>query len=169
MALEAPGRPVGWQDGRRSTMAVRVRRAADHAEAALRGAMTISIRVEPGTGTAIANCSGVLRRSDAETGAAALWGTPGWPGRSAVWDFRDARFDLSTGDIHEIARFILHHQPATPPSRVAFVTARDVDFGMARMFEAFRDDPRTEFRVFRSYEDAVQWAASPGPAGPSQG
>jgi Fe-S-cluster formation regulator IscX/YfhJ len=127
--------------------------------------MTISISIEPSTGTAIASCSGVLRRSDAERGAAALWGTPGWPGKTAVWDFRDARFDLNASDIQEIARFILRRQPETPPSRVAFVTARDVDFGMARMFEAFRDDPRTEFRVFRCYDDAVKWAGYAEPAG----
>jgi hypothetical protein len=128
--------------------------------------MTISIRIEPGTGTAIAACSGVLRRSDAEKGAATLWGTPGWSGRYAVWDFRDARFDLTASDVQEIARFILRSQPATPPSRVAFVTPRDVDFGMARMFETLREDPRTEFRVFRCYEDAVRWAGPPVP-GPS--
>ena len=124
--------------------------------------MTISIRIEPGTGTAIAACSGTLRRSDAEKGAATLWGTEGWSGRSAVWDFRDARFELTPSDVQEIARFILRGQPAKPPSRVAFVTPRDADFGMARMFEVFREDPRTEFRVFRSYEDAVQWAGLPG-------
>jgi hypothetical protein len=97
--------------------------------------------------------------------AAALWGTPGWSGKSAVWDFREARFELDASDIQDIARFILRSQPATPPSRVAFVTARDVDFGMARMFEAYRADPRTEFRVFRSYDDAVHWAGTqePGP------
>jgi hypothetical protein len=128
--------------------------------------MTISIRIEPGTGTAIANCTGVLRRSDAERGAATLWGTPGWSGKSAVWDFRDARFDLNASEIQEIARFILRSQPATPPSRVAFVTPRDVDFGLARMFEVFREDPRTQFRVFRCYDDAVHWAGSGGPGDP---
>ena len=122
--------------------------------------MTISIQVEPGTGVAIATVSGILQRSDAEGGVAAFWGTPGWSGKAIVWDFRDSRFDMTTADIQEIAQFVLRHQPATPPSKVAFVTPSDVDFGLARMYEAFRADPRTEFRVFRSYDDAVDWAGS---------
>jgi len=40
------------------------------------------------------------------------------------------------------------------------VVSTEFDFGMARMFEAFREDFATEVRVFRSYEDAVAWAAS---------
>jgi len=122
--------------------------------------MPISFQIEPGTGIAIANCSGLLGRSDAEGGAEALWAIPGWSGKSAVWDFRDAQFDLTEAEIQATAQFILRHQPATPPSRVAFVTPGDVEFGLARMFEAFREDPRTEFRVFRCYDDAVHWAGS---------
>jgi hypothetical protein len=128
--------------------------------------MTVSIHIEPETGMAIATCSGVLRLSDAQEAAAALWKTPGWMGRSAVWDFRQAQFDISSSDTRQIAQFILQNQPATPPSRVAFVTQRDVDFGMARMFEVFRQDSGTAFRVFRDYDEAICWARScePGAA-----
>ena len=115
---------------------------------------------------AIATCSGVLRLNDAQEGAAALWKTPGWLGRSSVWDFREAQFDFSPSDIRKFAQFIISQQPSKPPLRVAFVTPRDVDFGLARMFEVFREDPRTAFRVFRDYEEAVCWARSlePGAA-----
>lgn len=120
--------------------------------------MTVSIQIEPETGMAIATCSGVLRLSDAIEGATALWKTPGWSGKSVVWDFRDAQFDMSSSDTKKIARFILTRQPATPPLKVAFVTQRDFDFGMARMFEVYREDPHTEFKVFRDYEAALSWA-----------
>ena len=126
--------------------------------------MTVSIQIEPETGLAIATCSGVLRLTDAQEGVAALWKTPGWLGKSAVWDFREAQFDVSSSNIREIAQFIFRYQPATPPSRVAWVTPRDVDFGLARMFEVFREDPRTDFRVFRDYDEAVCWARSPEPS-----
>ena len=115
---------------------------------------------------AIATCSGVLRFSDAQESVAALWKTSGWLGKSAVWDFREAQFDISSSDIRELAQFVTRHQPATPPSRVAFVTQRDVDFGISRMFEAFREDPRTEFRVVRDYDEAVCWARSLEPDAP---
>ena len=38
------------------------------------------------------------------------------------------------------------------------MTARDVDFGMARMFEAFRGHPATQVHVFRDHEEASSWA-----------
>jgi hypothetical protein len=126
--------------------------------------MPISIRIEPESGSAIASCSGVLRLEDARQAAVALWETPGWGGRSAVWDFREAKFDLSASSVRQIAQFILHHQPEPPPAKVAFVTPRDVDFGMARMFEVFREDSGTAFRVFRDYAEAIVWAGLTGPA-----
>jgi hypothetical protein len=94
----------------------------------------------------------------------ALWKHADWDGRAVVWDFRSAHFDVNTSDIRELAVFVLEHQPVAPPSRVAFVTARDVDFGMTRMFEVFREDPATEFRVFRDYHEAVAWARAPEPS-----
>jgi len=112
---------------------------------------------------AVGACSGVMRLNDAQEGVSALWSAPGWLGRSAVWDFRDAEFDFTTMQVREFAEFIFRNQPTPPPLRVAFVTQRDVDFGMARMFEVFREDPRTAFRVFRDYEEALRWARSPEP------
>ncbi len=122
--------------------------------------MPYSIQIEPATGMAIATCSGVLRLNDAQEGVAALWKTPGWAGRSAVWDFREAQLDFSASDARELGQFVLRNQPATPPSKVAFVVGRDLDFGMSRMFEVFREDPRTAFRVFRDYDEAISWARS---------
>jgi hypothetical protein len=127
---------------------------------ALSKVVAVSIRIQPGSGLAIAVGSGVLRLGDSRSGAEALWKTPGWSGRSVVWDFRDARFDLESSDIRELAQFVTHHQPDTPPMRVAFVTPSDADFGMARMFDVFREDSRTDFRVFREYDEAVEWANS---------
>jgi hypothetical protein len=88
----------------------------------------------------------------------ALWKASGWSGKSVVWDFRGAHFDMTSSDTQNIAKFVLTHQPATPPLKVAFITHSDFDFGMARVFEAYREDPRTEFQVFRDYEEAIGWA-----------
>ena len=127
-------------------------------EAAPLKIMTVAIQIEPETGIAIATCFGILRSDDAEAGATALWANPGWLGKAAVWDFREAQFDISSMDVRELAQFVLQNQPSPPPSRIAFVTRRDVDFGMARMFEVFRETPPTEFRVFRDYDEALSWA-----------
>lgn len=123
----------------------------------------MSIQVEVKTRNVTVTCRGALRARDAREGAEAVWVTPGWSGQPIVWDFRGAQFDLSSAEIRDIAHFVLRGQPIPPPARVAFVTGRDVDFGMSRMFGAYRDDPRTEFRVLRDYKKAIRWAQGDEP------
>ena len=120
--------------------------------------MTVSIHVEPKTGLAICTCSGILGAGEAMKGAKSLWQTPGWLGKAAVWDFRKARFDISSPEVEQVARFILHNQPAEPPKKIAFVTHSDLEYGMSRMFEVYRQDLKTDFRVFRDFEEALNWA-----------
>jgi len=122
----------------------------------------MSIHTELKATIAVVTCSGVLRANDARRGVEALWETPDWTGQPTVWDFRKAQFDLSSSEIRDVAQFVLQKQPIPPPTRVAFVTGRDVDFGMGRVFEAHRDDSRTEFRVFRDYDQAIRWAQEHG-------
>ncbi len=123
--------------------------------------MPVSLRISPDGTLAIATATGVLRLEDAQEGAEALWKT-GWVGEATVWDLHGAQFDMSPADARTLARFILDHQPQPPPKRVAFVTPRDADFGMVRMFEVFRAHPATETRVFRDQEEGVAWAKSAG-------
>ena len=121
--------------------------------------MRISVELDRERGVAVAACEGALRRDDAERGATAAWEAAGDRARSVVWDFREATFELSASDVRAMAKFVRRYQPTPPPARVAFVTPRAADYGLARMFEVFREDPRTAFRVFRSFDEAVQWAS----------
>ena len=120
--------------------------------------MTVSIQVEPKTGLAICTCSGILEIDEAMNGAKSLWQTQDWLGKAAVWDFRKAHFNLSSSDIEKVSQFILHHQPAIPPSKISFVALSDLEYGLSRMFEVYRQDQRTDFRVFRDFEEALNWA-----------
>ena len=108
-----------------------------------------------GTGT------GTLGFLEALEGAVSVWERRDWKGKSIVWDFRKARLEMTGDSVREFAEFVTNHQPLARPPRVGLVVSTEFDFGMARMFEAFREDFATEVRVFRSYEDAVAWAASP--------
>ena len=123
--------------------------------------MASSLHVEKDSGVAVVSAVGELRLDDARQAAEKLWSVSGWSGESAVWDFRAAEFDVSLPAVREIANFILENQREVPPTKMAFVTRSDFDFGVARMFEVFRDDPQTTFRVFRDYEQAISWARSP--------
>jgi hypothetical protein len=120
--------------------------------------MPFSVQSDPDTGIAVATGSGALGLEDAREGAQAVWKCPGWSGRAVVWDFRSAQLEFPTPAIREFAKFILENQPSAPPLRIAIVTARDLDFGLARMFEVFRKEPPTEVHVFRDFGDAVAWA-----------
>ena len=122
----------------------------------------VSIQIETGSGIAIVTCTGELRASEAKEDVVALWNDNDWAGKAAVWDFREAQFVISSPEVQELADFVLTNQPA-PPEKVAFVTGRDVDFGLARMFEAFRSDPRTAFKVFRDFDAALRWAGAQEP------
>jgi len=124
--------------------------------------MPVSIRLDPESGVAIVSATGKLSRRDAEEAALALWSTPGWTGTAAVWSFEAARFDMSPAEARELAQFILGNQPSPPPRRMAFVTAREADFGMARLFQAYRDASDTAFRVFRDVDEAMVWARKGG-------
>ena len=122
--------------------------------------MPFSMRFEPEAGLVIGTCSGLLKANDAREGAAAVWEKPEWSGKPVLWDLRAAELDVRGPEVREIARFILERQPAVPPSKVAFVTASDADFGLARMFQVHRQHPSTRVKVFRDYEEAVSWARS---------
>jgi len=103
---------------------------------------------------------GHLGLEEAKAGARAVWDDPNWQSQPVVWDFRAAKLTLSTTEVRVFAEFILEGQPTAGPPRVAIVTGTDVDFGMARMFGAYREHPSTQVRVFRDYDDAVTWAQS---------
>ena len=105
-------------------------------------------------------CEGPLGLDEAKAGARAVWDDPTWRASPVVWDFRGAKLNMSTAEVRAFAEFVLESQPAARPPRVAIVTGTDVDFGMARMFGAYREHPSTQVRVFRDYDDAVTWAQS---------
>lgn len=125
--------------------------------------MPFELSIDPNTGLALATCSGTLSLDDAREGAQALWAHPDWQGEGVVWDFRAARLDFTSVDVRELARFILAHQPARPPKRVAFVTAREMEFGLVRMFEVFREHPSTDVKAFRELEPALARAVGQEP------
>ena len=124
--------------------------------------MPCSMRFEPETDLVIATCSGSLNVNDARMGATVVWDHPEWSGKPVVWDFRSAHLKVAAAEVREIARFILERQPPTPPSKVAFVTASDPDFGLGRMYEMVREHPSTQVRIFRDYDEAVSWARTRG-------
>lgn len=124
--------------------------------------MPFTLRIDADSGIAIMACAGELGLADAKQGALLLWESQESETVPVVCDLRSARLSFSAVDIREIARFIHERQPEKPLPRLAVVAPRDLEFGLARMFETWREDRATDVRIFRDYEEAVRWAASPG-------
>lgn len=121
--------------------------------------MPYSMKFEPAHDVVTGTATGSLRLHDAFEGAVSVWEHREWKGKSVVWDFRSARFEMTADAVRELAQFVTRHQPFPRPPRVALVVATEVGFGLARMFGALREDVSTEVRVFQDYEDAVAWAS----------
>ena len=79
------------------------------------------------------------------------------PGMARLWDFFDA--DLSTlnsDTVREMAQYSLKFPPGVGDVKVAFVTDRKLEFGLARMFE-MSSRAATPIRVFQKMDEAVDW------------
>src|SRR5262249_30539334 len=121
--------------------------------------MPFSLIVDPDHDVVIGTGTGTLGYLEALEAAVSTWEHREWKGKSIVWDFRAASFDMTGDSVREFAEFVTKHQPLTRPPRVALVVGNEFNFGMARMFEAFREDLTTEVRVFTDYQDAGAWAS----------
>ena len=78
-------------------------------------------------------------------------------GMGRLWDFRDA--DLSSFDtatIVDLAQHSLKYPPGINDVKVAFVTGKDIDYGLSRMFE-MASASKTPINVYRSMDEAEKW------------
>ncbi len=75
-----------------------------------------------------------------------------------LWDLREAQFDLSTTEVRFLAEFTKQHSPFSR-LRMAFVVAGDLEFGLIRMFEVFRETEGVRTAVFEDMGEALGWLA----------
>jgi hypothetical protein len=88
---------------------------------------------------------------------------PGYgPNATVIYDAREAGFDFSASDVRELVADVESHQSRRGPDfRVAFVVARDLDFGISRMIQSLCAELPFEAITVRSMDEAEQWAAVP--------
>lgn len=78
-------------------------------------------------------------------------------GMGRLWDFRDADLSsLEAETITEMAQYSLRFPPGINDVKVAFVTDRDVEYGLTRMFE-ISSEAMTPIQVFRTMDEAEKW------------
>ena len=71
-----------------------------------------------------------------------------------LWDLT-RNFVFTSAEIAQIAERGKTHWPSA--SRVAYVAADDLSFGLLRMFEVYREQENYETRVFREEQGARDW------------
>ena len=82
-------------------------------------------------------------------------------GMARLWDFTEA--DLSAIDsdtIFQMAQYSLRFPPGINDVKVAFVTSRPLEYGLARMFE-MTSRAKTPISVFESIDEAQKWMMQP--------
>ena len=76
----------------------------------------------------------------------------------ALCDFRKLDLSKLTGsDVQQIYNFHASVSRETGNKPVAVVVSRSIEFGMARMWEAFAGEVYTTHKVFYSIEEAMEW------------
>ena len=74
--------------------------------------------------------------------------------RKRLWIF-DAGIDLRTDEIVEIGQY--SKEMWSEPSVTAIVVPDDFSFGLARMYDAFREQEGVKSMVFRTESEAMDW------------
>ncbi len=76
----------------------------------------------------------------------------------ALCDFRGLDLSKLTGsDVQQLFNFHAPVSRQTGDKPVAVVVSRSIEFGMARMWEAFAGEVYTTHKVFYSIEEAMAW------------
>jgi hypothetical protein len=69
--------------------------------------------------------------------------------------------EASTDTLRRVATTFQEAERGPTGVKVAFVASSDAAFGMARMYQAFRADSKTELNVFREMGEARSWLGLP--------
>jgi hypothetical protein len=74
---------------------------------------------------------------------------------------------VSTNRVFELAKLSESMDPPLSPSKLAILATSEVHFGLARMYEAYRESGRQNTkvpRVFRARAEALKWLGVSGEA-----
>jgi hypothetical protein len=121
--------------------------------------MPLEYRIEVSQRTVFTTPFGALTDRDAREHVEELRNHPDFESDfNQLFDARDVTsVELSGACVRDIATERMFGEG----SLRAFVVATDLAFGMARMFEMFRDDALDQIRVFRKIDDARAWLGLP--------
>ena len=127
--------------------------------------MAITTTIDSETGLRIHVITGEMTPEDLiETFEQAFSRDDFEPGSAALWDLQGATGkDLLAGDIRGLVDAVVKHRSGDEGTRIAIVVARDLDFGLARMYEQMLEaSTPVRVMVFRDRDEAEIWAKGGG-------
>jgi len=118
--------------------------------------MSLTIDLESIDGICIGIAEGTLTLDEIKQSAATMWRLAEGPDIRMLWDLRKAKFDLEVAQVSDLADTV-KLMIASGESRIAFVVTEDLEFGLIRMYEAFRHSDTSRTSVFRDRDKAIAW------------
>ncbi len=130
--------------------------------------MPISIRMDPARRVRYAVATGVITDADILEGYAGVLSDPAYdPSVDQIFDGNGIeRIEVTSAAIWEIAQLVARTDRAISAGvrpRVAIVAPSDATFGLARMYQAYRElepSPK-QYLVCRTAEEARRWLGLP--------
>ena len=112
-------------------------------------------RIDDDRETVFTTAEGVCTDTDLQEHLAGLTNDPNFkPFLNQLIDLRDVTsWELTTSAFREAAR----GAPFGEGSRRAFVVAKDLTYGMARMYQILTDEDPAKVSVFRDIVEANEW------------
>jgi len=126
--------------------------------------MAASYKIDKERRLVMSTGSGVLTLADLLAHQEKLLADPDFsPDFSQLWDLTNiTEVELTSKDVHRLAQRSIF----SPDSRRAILVSRDLVFGLARMFEIYRDIlGESGIRVFRNLDDALEWVLAKNTTG----
>lgn len=119
--------------------------------------MPVHAHIDWDDGLILFTVRGPLSRADMESALTSVYkDTERSLPSTYLWDLREAEIDWSGEQVKEFVYWVLAHRPAGT-SRNAVVASNDLQFGLARMYEALISEIPANLSVFRDMDEAREW------------
>ncbi len=126
--------------------------------------MAILTKIESESGIVIHDVEGKTTISDFIAAFERLTENPDYRlNYNVIWNLTTADLDSLTGaDIQLLSKGIKERMKDREPGyKVAFVAGEDLEFGLSNMYKVYSEEMPLEIKIFRRFEDAVEWVCQP--------
>ena len=120
--------------------------------------MTTSYKIFKEIGFAIIKCSGPADHEETIAVITRLQADPDFSmSYDVLWDARERTEPFTSDETMKIARHVNSYK-GNRRSKRAFLVSKDVNYGMARVYESLRyTKSNVEIEIFKSCEEALTW------------